>query len=133
MSMDLAPTAQGPRGATSRRLRGWRRRRKLKRKRVMIFEVEQNFSQAGDTTIAAAPITGGLPLTLALTQRAAGVLRAYLSDNQLGHYRIFRSDDDEMFNAEWHLEALSENTTAWEALPALVEGGEPVAVVTHDP
>jgi hypothetical protein len=105
----------------------------------MIYETDSNLTHseertdelAEDGALLAAPVSGGLPLSLVLTQRCAAMLRAYLNENQLAHYRIFRCGDESVFDAEWHLEALGE-TAAWESLPPFIDGGEPVATLTHD-
>jgi hypothetical protein len=81
-------------------------------------------------TPAPAPVGATIAGSIVLTQRAAAVLRAYLNEQELGHYRIFRCEDDNIFNAEWCLDELGESQPAaatWEALPALIAGGETIA------
>jgi hypothetical protein len=89
-------------------------------------EVEEKCAPFG------APVSGGLPLSLVVTQRAAAMLRAYLNEHELAGYRIFRCFDEGPFDSESHLDALGETDAAWEPRPPLIEGGETIATLTHD-
>jgi hypothetical protein len=71
-----------------------------------------------------------LPADLVLTQRAAAVLRAYLSGNDLGHYHLFHCAQNEMWDVEYYLAPLGENGAAWEATPPFITGGDTLANVT---
>ena len=46
-----------------------------------------------------------LPGDVVLTQRAAAVLRTYLSENDLGHFRIFHCGCHDLYDIEWFLAA----------------------------
>src|SRR5262245_25455738 len=99
------------------RLRAGIRRRKRRRKRwTMLYEANNQMSQPEEIDeISAAPVGAALPGSLAMTQRAAALLRAYLDENNLAHYRIFYCTSNDFFDAEWNLEVLGE-TAAWESL-----------------
>src|SRR5688572_24357325 len=71
-----------------------------------------------------------LPAELVLTQRAAAVLRAYLSENELGHYRIFDCSSNELYDVEFFLAQLGEADATWEPAPPFVAGGDGITTVT---
>ena len=78
---------------------------------------------------AAATVFGTLPAEVALTERAAATLRAYLVASGLAHYRIFFGCDY-LYDLEEHLEALGE-VAAWESVAPMVEHGESIHALTH--
>jgi hypothetical protein len=106
----------------------------------MVYETnnenEQQPTRLEEITPAPAPAPVGATIagSIVLTQRAAAVLRAYLNEHELGHYRIFRCEDDNIFNAEWCLDELGESQPAasWEGLPALIAGGETIARLSYE-
>jgi hypothetical protein len=67
-----------------------------------------------------------LPVDVALTQRAAAILRAYLSENDIGHYPIFRCSGHDLYDVEWFLADLGEPGARWRPAPPLVSGGDAV-------
>jgi hypothetical protein len=71
-----------------------------------------------------------LPGDIVLTQRTAAVLRAYLSENDLGHYHLFHCAINEMWDVEFYLAQLGEDAAAWEATPPFIAGGDSLANLT---
>src|SRR5687768_1268117 len=67
-----------------------------------------------------------LPAEMVLTQRAAAVLRAYLSENDLGHYPIFHCGGNDLFDVEWYLAALGESAARWEPAPPFISSGDAI-------
>jgi hypothetical protein len=65
-----------------------------------------------------------LPADVVLTQRAAALLRAYLSENDLGHYPIFHCGGSDLYDVEWYLAALGETDARWQPVPAFISGGD---------
>src|SRR5687767_938568 len=68
-----------------------------------------------------------LPADVVLTQRAAAILRAYLSENDIGHYPIFHCGGSEMYDVEAFLAAPGETDARWQPAPPLVSGGDAIA------
>ena len=67
-----------------------------------------------------------LPPDVVLTQRAAAILRAYLSENDIGHYPIFHCSGSDLYDVEWFLAALGESEARWEPATPLVSGGDAI-------
>jgi hypothetical protein len=107
-----------------------RQRRKKRPEDVMSFEIE-SINTAEIDAARRAGVIGALPGPLVMTQRCAAELRGYLHDAKLGHYRIFHSPSHELYDIERTLEKLGE-VAAWEDIPPLVHGGEPIHAITHD-
>jgi hypothetical protein len=91
--------------------------------------IEPLTRDSADGTPRAAPVYGTLPSEIALTERAAAALRAYLVNNGLAHYRVFFGCDT-IYDVEKHLEALGE-VAAWEGVAPMVDGGETIHAVTQ--
>src|SRR5688500_20127709 len=78
------------------------------------------------TTFDSAP----LPADMVLTERAAAVLRAYLSENELGHDHLFHCGQSELYDVQHYLAALGEKGAAWESAPPFIAGGDAPASLT---
>jgi hypothetical protein len=80
----------------------------------------------------AAPVIGTLPAGITLSQRAAAMLRAYLEEARLGHYRIFHCPPHDLYDIELSLKQLDEPGACWETMPALVRDGQEISTITHE-
>lgn len=100
---------------------------------VMLYEAEQDLvrDETADDALGA-QIVGTLPPSLVMCQRAAAVLRAYLNDAKLGHYRLFHCPPTDLYDIEQSLERLGEVAACWQPLPPLVRDGEGMSTITHD-
>jgi hypothetical protein len=70
--------------------------------------------------------------SIALTERAAAMLRAYLDTAGLRGYRVFASPNFDLQDIDQLLPALGEAEAAWEPAPAQVQAGHTVCYLSFD-
>jgi hypothetical protein len=73
----------------------------------------------------------GVPASLAFTEMAVAALRAYLTANGLGHYRIFHARKLDLDDIDDLLDRLGE-AGAWEPFGAFTSNGQPLGAVARD-
>src|SRR5438046_3071540 len=98
--MKFASIARRAESPLRRRKRRRRRRRANRAKALVIMwnELEQNeLTERTEAAAPAAPVVAALHPSIVLSQRCAAALRAYLAEADLDHYRIFFSNDHELW------------------------------------
>jgi MoxR-like ATPase len=97
----------------------------------MLFETIQPLKLPVERSVSTAP-DPTLPPGVALAERAAAALRAYLQANDLAHYEIFYCCAFDFDDIDDHLARLGEAAARWEAPPPLTDGGEAMGAMTHE-
>jgi len=93
----------------------------------MLLELENTLSH--DESFIADPkaqLVGALPAGLVFSERACGMLRAFLSERGLADWKIFSGYHLDISDIDYHFDAVGDADAAWVSADALSRDGEPM-------
>jgi hypothetical protein len=91
----------------------------------MLLELKDPLTEFGSSASdARAPVVGALPAGLVFTERACGLLRAFLQERGLDEWKIFSGHHLDIADIDYHFEAVGDADACWVPAGALSRDGE---------
>jgi hypothetical protein len=98
----------------------------------MLLEEPKILCNDDSEAAAGAPLIAALPAGLALTERACGMLRAFLNDHGLGDWQICSGSHLDVADIDYHIDAVGDAGASWVRAQALTRDGEALMTLEHN-